>query len=495
MFPRPKAFGFNAFALLFLGLGTAAQQPGVVLDYQLELAGSAIHVELNYTPIQPDSTSFTYGMPAFGGQTDILKGLQRLEVAAPDLFRLDSASRTVTVYYAQVHPVVITYDIADTRKVNDTRSQLFRPMITPENLFVHGINLFLIPRSKEDNARMQVSVRWKKPPPFPVFYAFDPENNGDRPSVTTLDSLSFRFIAGATDLAVKRFHSESGNNYMVLRSGEIPPDKEKVIENFYLGYNRQMRAYWRDSRVIQYSLVLLPFVGVNESMHGVSFGNGFIGKYNKPDSLAFGERQFVIAHEIGHYYLGDLAADAGKNDEGQWFDEGFNDYTTLFNLTSAGYITTGQFAEDLDEMLKKLYTSQIRNMRNEKIFENFWKGGDYDRLPYWRGCTFAFYLDNQIALASQQKYTLRSLMLDLKALVSHRSNKMFSNEEFIATASKYLPRQQVADAFKRYILDGETIVFDNQLLLPAMQVEFADGVPSIRVVQEQAFLQHFKFER
>lgn len=310
-----------------------------------------------------------------------------------------------------------------------------------------------------------------------------------------MDSLSFRFIAGATDLAVKRFHSESGSNYMVLRSGEIPAEKEKVIENFYLGYNRQMRAYWRDSRVIQYSLVLLPFVGVDEPMHGVSFGNGFIGKYNKPDSLAYGERQFVIAHEIGHYYLGDLAADAGQNEEGQWFDEGFNDYTTLFNLTSAAYIKPGQFADDLNQMLKKLYTSQIRNMSNGKIFENFWKSGDYDRLPYWRGCTFAFYLDNQIALASQQKYTIRSLMLDLKALTVGRSRKMFNSEEFIAVASKYLPRQQVADAFKRYILEGETIVFDNQLLLPALQVDNINGVPFIRVVHEQALLQHFKFER
>jgi hypothetical protein len=490
-----KSFGFNVFTLLFWGLRAAAQQQGVPLDYRLEFAGNEIHVELKYTPVQPDSTSFTYGMPAFGGQVDILMGLKQLQIAAPDRLRLDSASRTITVYYRQGHPITITYHIVDTRKVNDTRTQLFRPMITPGYVFVHGINLFLLPRSTMDHSTIHASISWKKPPPFPVFYAFDPENNGGRPSVTTMDSISFRFIAGAPDLSIRRFHSESGVNYMVLRSTEIPPDKEKVIEHFYLGYNRQMRAYWRDARVIQYSLVLLPFVGVNEPMHGVSFGNGFIGKYNKPDSLAFGERQFVIAHEIGHYYLGDLSADVGKNEEGQWFDEGFNDYTTLFNLTGAAYITPEQFADDLNQILKKYYTSKIRNMPNEKIFENFWKTGDYDRLPYWRGCTFAFYLDNQIALASGQKYTIRSLMLDLKELVSNRNNKMFTNEEFIQAASKYLPHQQVADAFKRYILDGESITFDNRLLLPELEVGQTDGVPAIRIVRAESFLQHFKFEQ
>lgn len=50
---RYNLFGFNVFAVLFCGLRAAAQQEGAPLDYQLEFAGNAIHVGLNYTQLDP----------------------------------------------------------------------------------------------------------------------------------------------------------------------------------------------------------------------------------------------------------------------------------------------------------------------------------------------------------------------------------------------------------------------------------------------------------
>jgi len=480
--------------LLFCGVRAFGQNHPVPLQYRLGIDTNKIHVELKYLPQEPDSTVFSYGEPAFGGQSDILKGLQHLIVEAPARLRLDSAKRRIVVYFKNNDPIRINYEIVDTRPGNTTRNQLFRPMIMPDYVFIHGVNLFLTPQFRKDDPSAHVSVQWEKSPPFPVFYTFDPENDGSRTSITTVDSISFRFITGAKDLYVKRFHSESGANYLVLRSANIKPVTQSQIEKFYLGYNNQMRRYWKDTRIIKYSLVLQPFLGVDHNMSGVSFGNGFIGKYNEPDSIASGYRQFVISHEMGHYYLGDVVAFAGANVEGQWFDEGFNDYTTFFNLVSAGYMTAADFESEFNWVFHQLYSSQIKNTPNDKIFENFWKLGDYQKLPYWRGCVFAFFLDNQIALATKQLHSIRDVMLALKQLVSSRDKKMFTNEEFIDAVAKYLPRQQVEEAFKKYIIAGNSIVFDSAVLMPSLQVENKDRALVIHVVDEQRFQQHFKFD-
>jgi hypothetical protein len=457
------------------------------------MENQAIHVKFRYLPIESDSTVFTYGQPAFGGQTDILKGLQNLKVTPPSFIKLDSTKRSITIYFKNDDPVQIDYDIFDTRVGNSTKNQLFRPIITPDYLFIHGINLFLTPHFRKERKTAFVSVEWTKLPPFPLFYTFDPENDGRRPSVTTVDSVSLRFMTGANDLYIKRFPSESGTNYLVLRSAGMKQEMVHEIETFYVGYTSQMRKYWKDSRIIQYSLVLQPFINVDHNISGVSFGNGFIGKYNNPDSIVQGYRQFVIAHEMGHYYLGDVVAFSGEDMEGQWFDEGFNDYTTLFNLIGAGYFTAEDFKKEFNRIFLQLYGSKIKNTPNNKIFENFWKLGDFQKLPYWRGCVYAFYLDNQIALASGEQHSIRDLMLNLKQLVMTRENKMFTNQEFIQAVSKFLETRPVQEGFKKYIEEGSSINFNNSMLMPSLSVSDESGIPVIHIVDKEKFLRHFKF--
>ena len=79
-----------------------------------------------------------------------------------------------------------------------------------------------------------VSVEWKSKPPFPVFYAFDPDNDGSRIAVTTADSIAFRLLTGANDLFIKKFSSESGSNYLVLRSSGMSATVKQEVENFIL---------------------------------------------------------------------------------------------------------------------------------------------------------------------------------------------------------------------------------------------------------------------
>jgi hypothetical protein len=484
---------FYLVAFLFISVQVFSQQKKVALQYQLEMIDTKIHVELVYEPLQNDSTKFTYGVVAFGGQIDIFKGLQNIKIEGPARVKIDSVNRAITIYHALI-PVKISYDIADTRTVTNTRSQLFRPIILPDYFFIHGLNLFLTPSFRQADLKPLVSVEWKKLPPFPMFYTFDPDNNGSRKTITTVDSISFRFMTGAKDLTIKKFTNESGTNYLVLRSTGIAATTIKEVENFYVMYNRLIREFWRDNRIIKYSLVLQPFLNVNHKMSGVSFGNGFIGKYNKPDSLAKGERKFIVAHEIGHYYLSDLKAFEGEHNEGQWFNEGFNDYQTFFNLIREKNMSPEEFENDFNKIFRQLYNSPIKNTANNKIFENFWKLGDYAKLPYWRGCVYAFYLDNQISVATKGKRSLRDLMLDLKEIIKDRPKKEFTNEEFINTCASYLPREKVAKDFDEFIINGKSISFNSGVVLPLFKVEYRNQTPFLTILNKKKFVAHYQFK-
>jgi hypothetical protein len=339
-----------------------------------------------------------------------------------------------------------------------------------------------------------VSIQWKKAPAFPIFYTFDPDNHGTHTTVTTADSVAFRLMTGANDLKVKTFINESGTNYLVTRSTGMPAASITALEDFYVMYNKVMRKYWGDTRKIKYSLILQPFLNVNHKMSGVSFGNGFIGKYNNPDSLAKGERKFVIAHEIGHYYLGELEAFEGEHTEGQWFNEGFNDYTTFFNLVGSKSMTAEEYEAGLNKIFLQLYSSPIKNTPNNKIFENFWKLGDYAKLPYWRGCIYAFYLDNQISLATKNKNTLRDVLLDLQQLVKARTKKEFTNQEFIDACSKFLPHETVAKDFENYIVNGNSIAFDDNILLPVFKIKTQAQSPLLAIVNKAEFISHYQIK-
>ena len=479
---------------LFVILQTAlfGQQNSALFKYQLELGSNQILVKLSFTPAESDSIKFIYGSPPFGGQTDIFRGVKNIQTNSQARIKTDSIQRTVTIFYSGHTPVQISYDIADTRTKKTTLSQLFRPIITPEYFYIHGVNLFLTPQFRNKELTSRISVNWEPKPSMPVFCTFDMDNDGSREINTTLDSASLRFITGATDMTIKKFINESGANYLVLRSAAMPAQTVSALENFYGHFNKTMREFWKDTRVIQYALVLQPYLDVNKNISGISFGNGFIGKYDKPDSLASGERMGVIAHEIGHYYLSDLKATAGLNSEGQWFNEGFNDYLTYYNLVRAGLMDASDFEKSFNKILRQFYNSPIKNTPNNKIFENFWKLGDYQRIPYWRGCVYAFYLDNLLLKATNRKTGLREIVLRLKSVVHNRPGYEFTNEEFMQQLAAFLPERRIREEFNQFILEGNSIPLNSADLLPEFQINKVGDTPQMKIKNQRKFYSNYQ---
>lgn len=472
---------------------TVTAQSRVDLEYRLQYAGHhRVHVQLKYTPVEKDSTDFIYGEPLFGGQPDIMNCLSNIRVSSPALIRTDRASRSVRVFYKGEKPVIIEYDILDSAKTpRDVRSELFRPMIRNDYFYCHGVNLFLNPRFKDTAKNASVSIRWTRRPGFPLFYGFDPENGGRKTAFSTMDSVLYSLITGARDLTVDRFELHGIQNYIVLRGGEQDKHNRQSVRDYFTRFNQAIRLYWNDYSDSCFSLILQPLLYAEHNIGGVAFANGFIGKF-KADTIVTPHRIYTISHEIGHHWIGHrLEMDISN----QWFGEGFNDYVTFLTLFSSGLLTPVDFETRMNEVFKSHYSSAIRNIPNDSVFANYWKMGDYNKLPYRRGCLFAFYLDNQIRVASNGNRTLRDL---LHALFEFRKGKPVKYEipveDFIREASRFLPKEQVNAVMDEYIMKGNPIPFRDEMLLPLFRVSDENGIPRIRITDTTQFRTLFTYK-
>ncbi len=478
-------------ALLFCIPLSAICQSKPDLQFKLKYGDNRmVHVKLVYTPIEKDSTRFTYGEPNFGGQPDIIKCITNVNVDAPAKLITDAASRSFTISYSGEKPVTIEYDIVDTTtKKKDLRQELFRPIISNDYFYCHGINLFLNPQLRNADLKPTLSIEWKHQPNFPLFYGFDPEHGGKKKVVSTVDSVMFSLITGATDLSVDKFELHGVKNYIVLRGVAKGSYNRQSIRHYFEQFNESIRSFWNDYSDKCFSLILQPFLESGHDVAGVAFANGFIGKYTA-DTILNAKRIYTISHEVGHHWIGHKLE---MNINNQWFGEGFNDYITFKTLLSAGLLTPHDFENRLNEVFKLHYSSAIRNTPNDSVFANYWKMGDYNKLPYRRGAIFAFYLDNQIRLASDGKQTIRDLLLSIAFFrMSKPSKYEISIEDFINLASAFLTKAKVSAIIDDYIVKGNPILFTNAMLIPEIQVNIENDIPQIRIVDEKRFMELFK---
>ncbi len=454
-------------------------------SYSLSYDHHTIHVTLRFTPAEPDSTSFTYGEPMFGGQPDILKCLANLQVNPPATIKTDAKTRRFSLYYTSNKPITLRYEILDTVTTKkDIRQELFRPMISPDYFYCHGVNLFLNPKHRDETKKASLTIKWKKGPGFPLFYGFAPDNGGRKKLTLPADSVMFSLLTGASDLSVDQFELHGVKNYIVLRGMGKENFNRIAVRDYFTRFNEAIRKYWNDYSDPCFSLVLQPFLDPVHSASGVAYANGFIGKY-KSDTLVQPDRIYVISHEIGHHWLGHKLE---MNISNQWFGEGFNDYITFNTLLTAGLISPANFESRMNEVMKLHYGSTIKNTPNDSVFANYWKMGDYNKLPYRRGALFAFYLDNQIRILSNGQKTMRNLLQNIAAFRQTKpSGYEITVDDFIREAAVYMPKEKLESVLDTFIMKGNPIPFSNEMLLPVFRINWEKEIPQLMITDEKTF--------
>ena len=133
-------------ALVIFALVCSFAAKSQQLEYLLSYDGAAhtINVDLTLSPKSEKPLSFTYGNPDFGGQKDIGKCLKNLNVEGTRWEYVDSLRTLRLPSPKGGEPVHISYSVEGLPTVaEDFKEDLFRPHFSEENMYCHGLNLFL----------------------------------------------------------------------------------------------------------------------------------------------------------------------------------------------------------------------------------------------------------------------------------------------------------------------------------------------------------------
>jgi predicted metalloprotease with PDZ domain len=191
----------------------------------------------------------------------------------------------------------------------------------------------------------------------------------------------------------------------------------------------------------------------------------------------------LFHHELMHNWIGCKIRNGGQPNDMQmaWFSEGFTEYFALKNMLKGGFVTTEQYMDRLnDRFFDGLYHSPKREAPNHAVADSFFIAHDFERLPYLRGCVFAFFLDNAIKAGSNDRRDLHDLMLDMLEYYQRSDRDLLSNFDFfLETCSDYL-QKDVAPFYQTHIQKGKLIPADAFMLPPYLKMEVDDeGSPFV----------------
>ncbi|MFZ4105386.1 hypothetical protein [Flavobacterium sp.] len=457
-------------------------------DYHLNWDGksSKLKVQLDYTNATKDSTVFEYGNLSFGGQLDIFKVVKNIHCDISDKLKVDEKDRKITIYHKGSAKKKLTYEI-DGQQPDDKKpsifTELFRPVIT--NGFLSIVNDFFMMNMNEVTDA-SISVVWDKyPKSFTYFNSINPGAKPSNKESITQEHLGRRLFVMGENIAVTKYDVLGIPYYSIVSNEESYKVLKISFPPFFKDFFPSIRTFWQDYKAPFYFVAVLPLQYAGKTKAG-GFGmdNGFMMKYlGDFDSW----ERVVVAHETSHYWIGGKLQLGKDSFENQWFGEGFNDYVTMINLAKSKVFSSTEFVEYLNgHNFKEHYTSAVKDSSNASIAKNYWTDyKNFGQLPYRRGLIYAFYLDNQIRLATGGKFTLRDFLLDVFHLrQTKKEEENITLNDFIELGSKYIPREQLKNEIETYMIQGKPIDFKLVKLIPEFQLYFKDDIPQVKITNE-----------
>lgn len=434
------------FILLINSISIASNYSSI--DYDLYYVDDApkpyIRVETNITGSIKDNVIID--LPYKWANGYYVEQIKNFKLITKDLeFKIKkSDDHQILISNKQINKLSYSYEI---HQKDGDLSDIYIPIIRNDLVHAVGYGLFSLP--EDLNNKTNVKIKWHNIPKDWQFLS--DHGKGAELNFTIDDSTALLhavYIAGKT-----RTHEIETKNKPVtlslygkfkLSDAAIKDDLKHIIkteQDFFKDYN--------------FNDYLISIIEGNEpnAIGGTRLHNSFIAYMS--DDLEHERYYILFAHEYFHNWLGGkISNDSEKAALNYWWSEGFTDYYARVLSYRSGGISLAEFTDSCNELLYEYYFSAVINEPNTRILKDFWHDHDVQKLPYYRGFSFALYL-NQLIKANDATKSLDDVMLDLFALA--RQDKIaFSPELFNKLVKKYMPKgieQEIID----YIDAGETI--------------------------------------
>ena len=337
-------------------------------------------------------------------------------------------------------------------------SVTYRPIILPEYFHVFSHNLFMLP--EVDVPTLDIRLLWKGfDAPQVVHNSFG--SNSSIQEIVAIAPEEFHsaiFLGG--DFDIQEITIQDNKVFLTTRGDWIPftPEEMKTLLEKTITVQRD---FWNDHSQPYFTVTMQPFEQeLGSSCQGTGLTNSFATSFSNNNYIDMEQMVHLFNHELLHNWIGHRIQNDNEELE-YWFSEGFTEYYTYKNVAKHRINGLGAafFISSMNDMIKNLEALSIKEVPNSEVnYNNFWTNPEYQKLPYFRGALYAFYLDYTIQKTSQGKYSLDDFMLELLA-AADEGNK-FNRELFLEDMTHYLPdADQIG--YARFIENGNPIPFQD----------------------------------
>jgi predicted metalloprotease with PDZ domain len=439
----------------------------ITIIFDAEISGKSF---LNYENIQ-------FGQP---NQMDFIDFPEQL--AGVSVKKDRDSNRFVVNYPPEFKRISVKYTVEDRQKEQPFLEYCcYKPIINSTYFHVQSCHLLAVPDAYfvDNLEKKNIQIRWEN---FPENWTIHNSFGPDRFQNVLLNATNLSqaiFIGG--DFRRYSYDIHGKTAYFLTR-GTWQKFSDDDLKNMLGKIFEGHRTFWNDFSDTLYSVTFLPIDSVKWGEKGgsLSYGgsgltNSFLSFATNHAGLELDAMRYIFMHELMHHWIG--GAIENKEEEKQyWFSEGFTEYFTLKNSLCYDFIGVDRFLEQFnDDFVFPHYSSKMNLMPNDSMnYRNFWSGNKlWEKLPYQRGCLYAFFLDNQIRKRSNETQNLDILMREILADCLKNPSLKLSNGYFSKKIRPFVGRKGVRD-FKKYILRGQLIDFSKTDLPEGLALEIKD---------------------
>ncbi len=265
-------------------------------------------------------------------------------------------------------------------------SEQSHPVIRPD--WFYGVGYTLFARPEGSDAR-PATFEWKGAPEG-FGFASDLEHLDKSGASGTVSDIVESISIGGRNLRL--FAPSGGDGIRVATIGRYafgPQALDKLSRNI-IGAHRE---FWDADRGRPFLVTAIPLIGApgQISYSGTGLGDAFALwiDQNAPLDMMRG----LLSHEYLHGWiprrLGNIPSDREARASLFWLSEGFTDYYARALLVRNGQISTAQFVDQWNDVLRAYTMSPAHNLSGADAAQAFWDNPAAQQLAYQRGALLA----------------------------------------------------------------------------------------------------------
>ena len=438
----------------------------------------ALQVRIAFQPSKSGHTRLLFADNAWG-QDSLWNTVKDLRVhAGQGMPVVNRDSGWVEISHARDAGLLeVDYKIVQDHPLSNDPSLSYRPIVQPEYFHVFAHNLLMVPEHYQEAGvspeghvpdsgsasgnRAALRLSWEGwEAPSVVHNSFGSRQTEQDLGNIDLDRfMSSVFVGG--DFQVLTADLKGNTIHLAIRGDWVPFTPEAVM-GLLLETLAAQRDFWQDHSQPYFTVTMRPFPqDRGSSFQGTGLTNSFATSVSNNASTSLEQLVYLFNHELMHNWIGHSIENESEEAE-YWFSEGFTEYYTAKNVAAYGIAGQdwGYYIEAVNEKIRLLAASPVRTAPNSDItYENFWSSRDYEKLPYYRGFLFAFYLDQQIRAVTDHRKSLDNLMRDLLRDSREQRTKL-SGSHFVKQANAYLV-EDLGPFFHKYIENGDPLPLED----------------------------------